>query len=66
MKTIIKWIAMWGIKVGLMPWALMTIYNTIAWEFNLPQFNFWIFFLIEALLGMRGIVANLSVSIDND
>lgn len=33
-------------RIILAPLCLMIAWNTIAWEFNLPQFNFWVPFCI--------------------
>lgn len=37
-----------GLLMGtfLCPWLVMKGWDAIAWEFNLPQFNYWACFFI--------------------
>ena len=44
------------IKLGAIPYVLMSIWNYVAYEFNFPTFGFLPFFLIEFIRVLKGIM----------
>ena len=45
------------VAIFLLPWFVMKGWEVIAWEFNLPQFDYWACFFIS--YGFRFLTGNL-------
>jgi hypothetical protein len=58
MKDLRRIIVLTLIRNFIIPLIAMAVWNKIAWEFNLPQFNFWIFWGISILI-MLGKICKL-------
>ena len=50
MKDLKRVIVLALIRIFIIPLIAMAVWNKIAWEFNLPQFNFWVFLGISILI----------------
>ena len=62
MKTLIITLLTVGIVLFFIPWMCMIAWNNWAYEFNLPLFNYWHWFV--TVLALRGVFGYHKVSTD--